>query len=375
MNNIIEAISLSKKFTEVPVILVSDFGNKCYIVLIYSDDMQYSIREDEIAQENDVIRLKVMNIMKSILDDGGRIISHFFSNPIVIKDSLHIVPLIMEHIQRRHDTLYPYYGNLSVCFKRVDDISSFYSNSLVPFLNITRNQLEKSESFCLFRSCNNGEAAVYACWEVNKQKYKHADLMRHIVNTIPEINLHAMTIDYFPISSNPISQMQKWSSSRFLPIIGESGNDDTVIREVFSQYVSISRLLYESSSDYLHENLLVLNRIIPHSISTITNRVITNSMEGDILSKMMREYHVMLHKNITAIYGLLEELCSSWKHISLDKIPSDLCKEIYNQKETENNDTLFKAFQTIVSASLISPFHYGFFPYCINEILPIILHI
>lgn len=376
MNNTIKAISLSAKFSDAPVVVVSEIGKGSCIVLIYSDPVTTIKPEHStIVQGIHIVCLEEVNVMRNLLLDGGRTISYYFTRPIVIKDELHIVPLIMEYIHHEHNAMTsPNCGNLVVQFVGINDATSFYSNSLVPFFYITKCFLEKSDAFCLFFSTENGTPSVYACWEVRKD-YEHRDFLRHLVKSIPEVNLHAMRIEYFPIASHPITKLQNWSTSRFLQWFSSPDEDDAVIREVFSQYLTVAKLLYSAPSNFLKGNTRILHKTVPNSISSISTGVITNSMTGDVFAKVLNEYRIMLRKNMDALFSLLIGICSSWDNINTDHIPKDVYIKLNDDKKVRTNEQLCMAYQTIVSSSLLSPFHYGFFPFCINELLPIILHI
>lgn len=376
MDNTIKAISLSAKFSDAPVVVVSEIGKESCIVLIYSDPVA-TIRPEHstIVQGIHIVCLDEVNVMRDLLLNGGRTISYYFTRPIVIKDELHIVPLIMEYVNHVHNAMTsPICGNLVVQFEGINDSTSFYSNSLVPFFNISKGFLEKSDAFCLFFSTENGTPSVYACWEVRKD-YGHRDFLRHLVKSIPEVNLHAMRIEYFPIASHPITKLQKWSTSRFLQGFGSPDEDDAVIREVFYQYLTIAKHLYSAPSYFLQGNTRVLHKTVPNSVSSISTGVIANSMTGDFFAKVLNEYRIILHKNMDALFSLLIGICSSWDDINTEHIPKDVCVELDDNKEVRTNEQLCMAYHTIASSSLLSPFHYGFFPFCINELLPVILHI
>ena len=90
---------------------------------------------------------------------------------------------------------------------------------------------------------------------------------------------------------------------------------------------------------------------------------------------MLSEYRTMMRANIEELSLLLSDTCSQWSENSIKCVPHDVVLELSVLKEKQEPLALLESYQSIITSSLLNPFHYGFFPYCINELLPIVCHL
>lgn len=378
MNHIIKGVSLGKKYTDASVVVVSERTNGigCWLILIHTDAYGDG---STLCQTPDkdihIVHLSEGIVINSLLDDRGRIISRFFNNPIVIKDDLHIVPLIMEIAQGNDYASRLLSGNLVVRFREVNDSHLFYTNTLIQLFGVVGTYLGGANAFALFSANRTDASTVYACWDLQDENANHIGLMRHVVRMIPEINLHAMRINYYPVSSRRISCLQKWSTSFFLPLFANSNENDSVIREVFHQYLAVAKKLFDSPLEFVRQNKLVLKETIHYSISSMSQKATARSLKGEIMSKLLSEYNKIVKKNYDALLCLMMESCIKWSVEGEKSVPIDVSMELDTMREEEGNDVLYQAYDTIFSCSLAHAFHFAFFPYCISEFLPIIYKI
>lgn len=376
MDCTIKAISLSKNYMDAPVVVVSEAadGKGCRIIIIHSDFESTNLPiSQKLAHNIQLVHLGEAEVLNSILNDDGAVVSRYFIRPIVIKDELKIVSLIMGYVDEYSFDSPPICGNLVVRFSGNDESRSLCSNTLIPFYNVVSNYIEYADSFCLFSHYWNGLSFVYACWDFPEgQVLDYVGLMRHTVKTIPELNLHALRITHNPVKSCRISFLQKWSTSFYMPLFASDVVGDAVIREVFYQYLSIGKFLFDSPLDFILHNNMVLKKSIPYSYSFISQRVIDNSLKGSLQSKILNEYGAIVKQNYEALLLLIEQTCSQWQGLEVKHLPNDVSMELKNMLVAGKNHVLFRAYHTIFSGSLINPFHLGLFPYCISELLPIV---
>ena len=374
MDYLKKAVAFAEKYTsDVPVVVISSYdGLASRIVLVYSDfDTSFSADREILAEKIQVVRLRESDVIKSLIRDGGKIASRYFHRPIVLKDELHIMPLILEYIQDDGMESRPDYGNLTVCFNQSGTPYSFFSNSLIPFLKVTKGYLAKADSFCLISLERSVVPSVCACWELPDHEFDYTGLMRHIAEMIPETNLHALQIDYRPVRYRRISPLQLWSTSRFLTVFGDAEDSDAVIREMFGQYLFIAQSMFERPMDFLRHNRILLSKVIPLSLSSLTGKVPANSLRGNVTAKVLQEYNSMLKKNLDVLFALLKDACTPWNNDSR-VVPQALVPELDELERKHKEDVLPCIYRTLFSSSLLNAVHAAFFPYCINELLPII---
>jgi hypothetical protein len=375
MDSIIEAVALSKDYIEAPVVVVSHGSdNKASQIITISPGS--GVKEKKHAHKPprnvNLIHLYEVDILKSLLFDGGKVVSRLFNHPIVIKDTLHIMPIIMEYVHAHGFDSRFVHGNLVVCFANIDDPFLFIRKTLFPFLEIVSNNVSDAGAFCVSSSNRSGKSSIYVCWgELNKH-FEYSAFAQYLVKTIPELNLHAMKMEYYPIPSRNITHLQSWSTSHFLPLFSAEKENDAVIREVFLQYLAIAKHLYKSPEEFLRHNSTVYRTTIMQSLSSISQRPIVNSLKGDIISKILDEYMTMMRKNYDALIDLLNETCFQWRESISKVIPKDVSTELKVEGYERKYFSLLNAYDTIFSCSLMNAFFFGFFPYCVSELLPVV---
>lgn len=377
MDSITEAIILSKKLTDAPVVAISINRGKPYtIVGIYSDKQSFNHIDEMLVSEGArFVCFHETDVLSSILRDGGRSLSRVLVRPIVIKDELSIMPFIMEYLHPPVLDPPSIGGELIIRFNGSIDSRVFLSNTLLPLLSTNKSYLEKAGSFCLFSRFFDRDYVVFACWDHFDQRFSYRDFMYHLVKELPESNLHTFSIDYNPSPSKHISLFQQWSTSVFLPLLGRDYDEDVIIREVFSQYLSLAKRLYNNAKDFLYDNRITLEKMTLLSLSSVTKGVVVNSMRDIVVSKILSEYKMMMRTNMEELLQMLEKMCSNWTEYSESVIPDTVLAEISELMRRKGARELSNVFFSLFSASLMHPFFTGFIPYCINEQLPMILHL
>lgn len=362
--------------TEIPVITISVFPNHIYrIIVIHQDENTApapSFPKD--LEYVDFLRFSESEIMTSIIRDGGKAISRIFNNPITIKDDLHIMPVIMDYIHRIQECDYSCVGGeLTLQFYDVYNAYSFFKETLLPFLTLTKSHLNEAEAFSISGVTVKGHLCVYVCWDYICNNFSYKDFLRHLAHTIPEINLHQINIRYNPIPEKHIMQIKKWSTYRFLKKLSTNGDEDNLIREVFFQYTTLAKYVF-SVPDFFSRNQIVMDIMIGYSMSSISNCILPNSLREEAKAKIRSEYNIIMRNNIGAILPMIEDACSSWDSQD-NTIPEVVVTELITKYKKRGVRYICELYHCIFSTSLIHSFHTGFIPYCINELLPTIVRL
>lgn len=354
----------TEHFNDIPTITISHLANESYYIVLIGDRKVKDIRLEQVPNCH-IFHITEENIIDRIFHRDP-MLKKLFANAIVLKDSLRIMPIILNHLPYNdYSNWSPIStGDLEVIFHNSPSPEIFISKTFIPFMEMNKTDLSKCKFIISSRTINNKTDIRVNYFEL-KENFKVQYFKKQIITNISESSLHMISIN------NPnredmtgdiyIRMLQEFSE---LVILSYSSNNDLdiIVRKILAYYFVILSNHANSINEYRSINLYILEEFLPHSLSAITTEYVSLHDMSIGIEKVKREYKSQFNENRKYFFNEVVPLLN-------DTVRDKINEPILKEEIVKDHEIIKHLYYALFSASMMHPYYLAFIPFCINEVL------
>lgn len=351
-------------FADIPTISFSQASDgSCNVVFVGGDEKEF--QKGMHIPECQVFHMTEEKLLEKILHRDP-ILIRLFSNAIVLRDLLQIMPLILNSL--------PYYedygrtpmhaGDLAIVFHDVHSPEMFVTKTFIPFMEMNKADLSKCR-FVISSHTVNHRTDIEVNFFGLKEDFDLLEFERQLIMNISELSLHKISVrrhcSELTIADENLLMLQEISEQAVS--LYSSGNDlDGVVRKVLKCYFDILSDNADSINECLAVNQHVLEELLPRSLSSVTTDSLLFHDKSVGIEKVKKEYRTQFNVNQKYFF---DEVSCLLKSARTCEVGEALSKEDISKR----NEGVIQLYSAVFSALMMHPYYLAFIPFCMNEVL------
>lgn len=354
----------TEHFNDIPTITISHLANESYYIVLIGDHEVKSIRLEQVPHCQ-IFHITEENIIDRIFHRDP-MLKKLFANAIVLKDSLHIMPIILNHLPYNdYSNWSPFStGDLEVIFHNSPSPEIFITKTFIPFMEMNKTDLSKCKFIISSRTINNKTDIRINYFELNKN-FNLQHFKKQLITNISESSLYMISVNHPSyedmIDNIYINMLQEFSE---LVVLSYSSSDelDIIVRKILVYYFVILSNNANSINEYRSINLYILEEFLPHSLSAITTEYVSLHDMSIGIEKVKREYKSQFNENRKYFFNEVVPLLN-------DTVRDKINEPILKEEIVKDHEIIKHLYYALFSASMMHPYYLAFIPFCINEVL------